>query len=364
VLKSVSLQGSILAGPGQRRRWDDFVAAHPAGHLLQSYAWGEFKRQHQWSPLRVLVTEPGSERILAGAQMLFRQMAGLSVAYIPKGPVVDWQDRALVTTLLDLIHRTARRRRAIYLKIEPNEPADPAFEHWLVDNYRFRFSSETVQPKNTIRLDLKPPPEIILERMKPKTRYNIRLSERRGVVCRLADPDNPADFARFYTLMETTGQRDRFGIHTAEYYRDVWQAFNSAPDNSGEGALWMAEFQSQVIAGVMVFSFGKESAYLYGASSDEHRREMATYLIQWKAIQWAKENGAEWYDFWGIPDDIEAEESQHAESDEKNVRDGLWGVFRFKQGFSGEIVRYAGAFDYIYNRPMYLLWQRIQRNRM
>jgi lipid II:glycine glycyltransferase (peptidoglycan interpeptide bridge formation enzyme) len=364
VLKSLSLQGSILAGSGQRRRWDDFVTAHPSGHLLQSYAWGEFKRQHQWLPLRVIITEQGSERILAGAQILFRQMAGLSVAYIPKGAVVDWQDRPLVEALLDTVHRTAKRRRAIYLKIEPNEVADPVLEQRLGDYYRFKPSSETVQPKNTIRLDLTPSPEVILERMKSKTRYNIRLSERRGVSCRPADPADPTDFARFYRLMETTGQRDRFGIHSVEYYRDVWNAFNSAPENSGNGTLWLAEFEGQIIAGVMVFSFGKEAAYLYGASSDEHRREMPTYLIQWKAIQWAKANGAEWYDFWGIPDDIEAEENAHAESDDKNVRDGLWGVFRFKQGFGGEIVRYAGAFDFIYNRPMYLLWQRIQRNRM
>jgi peptidoglycan pentaglycine glycine transferase (the first glycine) len=364
VQKTLALQGSILAGPGQRRRWDDFVLAHPSGHLLQSYAWGEFKRQHQWSPLRVIVTDPVTDRILAGAQILFRQMAGLAVAYIPKGAVVDWNDRETVRVLLDTVHNVCRRRRSIYLKIEPNELADEFFEQKLIQDYRFRPSAETVQPKSTIRLDLTPPLDLILERMKSKTRYNIRLSERRGVICRLADPANLTDFNNFYKMMETTGQRDRFGIHTPDYYRDVWQAFHSAPENSGKGALWLAEFQGQIIAGVMVFSFGKESAYLYGASSDEHRREMATYLIQWQAIQWAKQNGAAWYDFWGIPDDVEAEETAHAEQDEKNVRDGLWGVFRFKQGFSGEIVRYAGAFDYIYNRPMYLLWQRIQRNRL
>jgi len=364
VLSQAQLQGTILAGPGSRRRWDDFVAAYPTGHLLQSYAWGDFKGRHNWPSLRVVVSEPGSEKILAGAQVLFRQMAGLSVAYVPKGPLVDWSDKSLVENLLKTLRNATRRRRAIYLKIEPNLPAAPAFETYLHDNFSLRLSSETVQPRSTIRVDLTASPEKMLERMKPKTRYNIRLAERRGVKCRMAEAGVPADFARFYQLMETTGQRDQFGIHSAEYYRDAWETF-AASSGSGNAALWLAEFEGQLVAGVMAFSFGKEAAYLYGASSDEHRREMPTYLLQWQAMQWAKAQGAQYYDFWGIPDEVgTGDEGEHAELENKNVRDGLWGVYRFKQGFGGDIVRYAGSFDLVYNRPMYLLWQRLQSRRM
>ncbi len=341
------------------------MSAYSDGHLLQSYAWGDFKRRHNWPALRVIITEPGSDKILAGAQVLFREMAGLSVAYVPKGPLVDWSNQPLAEALLKTLKNTTRRRRAIYLKIEPNLPADPALEKLLQENYGFRLSSETVQPRSTIRVDLSASPEKILERMKPKTRYNIRLAERRGVTCRKADPASPTDFSQFYNLMQTTGQRDQFGIHSAEYYRDAWETFASSPPGSGNGALWLAEFEGQVVAGVMVFAFGQESAYLYGASSNEHRREMPTYLLQWHAMQWAKAQGARYYDFWGIPDEVgSGEDEEHAELENKNVRDGLWGVYRFKQGFGGETVRYAGAFDLIYNRPMYLLWQRLQSRRM
>ena len=333
--------------------------------MLQSYAWGEFKRQHNWPALRVLLTEAGSDRPVAGAQILFREMAGLSVAYIPKGPVVDWQDRPLVEALLKTLKSVTRRRRAIYLKIEPNQPADPIFESNLQAYYDFRPSSETVQPRSTIRVNLDGEPKVWLERMKSKTRYNIRLAERRGVTCRLADPTNPADFDGFYHLMETTGQRDSFGIHSAAYYKDAWLTFQQSPSGSGSGALWLAEFEGKIVAGVMVFAFGTESAYLYGASSDESRREMPTYLLQWKAMQWAKEQGARYYDFWGIPDEVGQDEEnvENEQLEQKNVRDGLWGVYRFKQGFGGEIVRYAGSYDLVYNRAMYLLWQRMQRLR-
>jgi lipid II:glycine glycyltransferase (peptidoglycan interpeptide bridge formation enzyme) len=363
LLKETQLQSEYLVGPGMRQRWDEFVAAHPAGGLLQCYNWGDFKRYYQWPALRVAVTDPGNNRIVAGAQILFRHMAGLSIAYIPRGPLVDWSDRHLVNSLQDFIKKAARRRRAIYLKIEPNEPQNETLSATL-STLGFRQSTETVQPVSTIRLDLNGTPENLLERMKPKTRYNIRLAERRGVTCREADLANATDFEKFYKLMEVTGQRDNFGIHSADYYRDACTTFKNSPSGSGRAALWLAEFGGELVAGIMVFVFGKEAAYLYGASSNEHRREMPTYLLQWKAIQWAREQGALWYDMWGIPENIgEGEDDEREVLEQKNVRDGLWGVYRFKQGFGGEVVRFPGAYDLIYNRPMYLIWQRMQRYR-
>ena len=352
--------GTLLAGPELQQRWDAFVTGHPSGHLLQSYGWGDFKNRHNWPSIRVIVTEPGSDRILAGAQVLFRHIAGFSVAYIPRGPVVDWDNRPLVETLLQTIAGFSRKRRAIFLKIEPNRAYDPIFEGNLIRNFGFRLSSETVQPHNTIRVDLTSDQSNILDRMKPKTRYNIGLAERRGVICRQGDPARASDFASFYKLMGLTGQRDKFGIHSADYYRHIWEGFYNAPSGSGSSALWLADFKGEIIAGVMAFAFGGEAAYLYGASSNEHRREMPTYLLQWKAMQWAKEQGALWYDFWGIPDNIGNGEEDREADKEKNVRDGLWGVYRFKQGFGGEVFRYPGAFDLVYNRPLYYIWRKLK----
>jgi peptidoglycan pentaglycine glycine transferase (the first glycine) len=356
VQADLKLNGTILAGPAQRDRWDSFVSDHPQGHLLQSYAWGEFKQQHRWPAQRVLVSD-SSGRPVAGAQVLYRGMAGLAIAYIPKGPVVDWQDRPVADELMRTLRRATRQHRALYLKIEPNEMTAPGLETLLAERYGFESSPETIQPRSTIRVNLDGGPETWLARMKPKHRYNIKLAERRGVTCRLAEP---ADFGAFYQLMVITGQRDQFGTHSASYYRDAWEIFRESPQ--GNAALVLAEFEGKVIAGAMVFAFGQESAYLYGASSDEHRREMPTYLLQWRAMQWAKEQGARFYDFWGIPDEV-GDNSEELENDklaQKNVRDGLWGVYRFKQGFGGETVRYAGAFDLVYNRPLYKLWQRVK----
>ncbi len=354
----LQLTSTTLAGPEQRDRWDSFVSAHPKGHLLQSYAWGEFKQQHRWPAQRLLISDAASGRPLAAAQVLYREVAGLAIAYIPKGPVVDWQDRPVADELIRALRRMTRPHRALYLKIELNELAETGLESLLAERYGFKSSAETIQPRSTIRVDLAGKPETWLARMKPKHRYNIKLAERRGVTCRLA---GPADFGAFYQLMVITGQRDQFGTHSASYYRDAWEIFQKSPQ--GNAALVVAEFGGKIIAGAMIFAFGSESAYLYGASSDEHRREMPTYLLQWKAMLWAKEQGAGYYDFWGIPDEVgeQADELENDKLEQKNVRDGLWGVYRFKQGFGGETVRYAGALDLIYSRPLYKLWQKMQR---
>lgn len=363
----LTLTSTILAGPTKRERWDSFVSGHPKGHLLQSWAWGEFKERHRWPAERVLVSDADGKP-LAGAQILYREVAGIALAYVPKGPVVDWQDRPVADELVRAVRQAARKHCALYLKIEPNEPDDRALSEMLAERYGFVVSGETIQPRSTIRVDLsgepgdldakKTEPNTWLARMGDKHRYNIRLARRRGVTCRLAEP---ADFGAFYQLMVVTGQRDQFGTHAASYYRDAWELFKNSPQ--GNAALVLAEFEGKIVAGAMVFAFGGESAYLYGASSDEHRREMPTYLVQWTAMLWAKAQGARFYDFWGIPDEVGegAGDLDNDKLEQKNVRDGLWGVYRFKQGFGGETVRYAGTFDLPYSRPLYRVWRRVQK---
>jgi len=367
VQAELQLTSTILAGPDYRDRWDSFVSGHPKGHLLQSWAWGEFKAQHRWPVERVLVSDADGKP-LAGAQILFREVAGVALAYVPKGPVVDWQDRPVADELVRVIRQATRKHHALYLKIEPNELEDPALAALLAERYGFQVSSEHIQPVSTIRVDLSGPlgdldakkeqPGTLLGRMDHKHRYNIRLARKRGITCRLAEP---ADFGTFYQLMVVTGQRDKFGVHTASYYRDAWEIFKNSP--KGNAAVVLAEKEGKVLAAAVAFAFGEESAYLYGASSDEDRRDMPTYLVQWTAMLWAKEQGAKYYDFWGIPEEVgkAGVELENDKLEQKNIREDLWGVYRFKQGFGGEVVRYAGAFDLPYNRPLYKAWQKVQK---
>jgi lipid II:glycine glycyltransferase (peptidoglycan interpeptide bridge formation enzyme) len=183
--------------------------------------------------------------------------------------------------------------------------------------------------------------------MKQKTRYNVRLAGRKGVTVR---PGDEGDLPAFYRLMETTAQRDGFGIHTQAYYEAAHRLF--VP--SGQGNLLLAEYDGQLLAGLVVLAaaHGRAACYMYGASSDAHRNLMPTYLLQWEAMLWAREQGCRVYDLWGVPDENE----DRLEAEFKGRSDGLWGVYRFKRGFGGRLARSIGAWDLVYSPLRYWLY--------
>jgi lipid II:glycine glycyltransferase (peptidoglycan interpeptide bridge formation enzyme) len=318
------------------------------GHLLQSWAWGELKTRFGWRARRLALGP-------ACAQVLFRPLpAGLgTIAYVPMGPAVDYTNVPALDALLQAVEPLARQKRAICLKIEPNLEDDPAPARQLRE-LGLHLSPQPIQPRRTLLVDLEAEPDEALARMKQKTRYNVRLAERKGVSVRAGDEN---DLDTFYQLMETTGQRDGFGVHSQAYYQAAHQLFAPA----GRSRLLLAEFEGQLLAGLVVFAFGDTAIYMYGASSDAHRNRMATYLLQWEAMLWAKEQGCRVYDLWGVPDEDEAT----LEDEFTQRSDGLWGVYRFKRGFGGQLVRSAGAWDRPYNRPIYTLyrmWTNRQRD--
>jgi len=329
------------------QRWDAFVAAHPQAHLLQTWPWGELKAAFGWEALRIAVEEGG--RILAGAQVLLRPLPllpHLRVAYVPKGPLVDWRDHRLSETLLDALHSSVKARGALFLKIEPDLLDSPEWAQRLT-RFGFRPSAWTIQPRSTIVLDLEAEPEEILARMKPKTRYNIRLSARKGVVVR---EGTESDLAQFYRLMEVTSRRDGFPIHSQEYYLKAFRLFSAR----GQAGFFLAFYGDKVLAGLMAFALADRAWYFYGASSNEERHRMPNYALQWAAILWARERGCRIYDLWGIPDEV-GQAPRRYENDPVEGKGGLWGVYRFKRGFGGKVVRYVGAYDYVYNPLLYRL---------
>jgi lipid II:glycine glycyltransferase (peptidoglycan interpeptide bridge formation enzyme) len=331
-------------------RWDEFVQRAPSGHLLQSWAWGEFKAGFGWqAPLRLALFD--GERIVAGAQILFRPLPlpWLTIAYVPKGPIVERSDFDAAGALLSAMHDACRRRHALALKIEPDWEDTPLSREWL-EGRGFAPSARTVQPRRSVVIDLRLDEEAILAQMKPKTRYNVRLASRKGVSVRLAGAD---DLPVFYRLLQTTGRRDGFGIHSLAYYSQAWRVFTE----QRSAALFLAEYGGQVLAGIMVFAWADKALYMYGASSDEERQRMPNHLLQWEAMRWAKGQGCETYDLWGIPDvDESAVGSDVAEAEESGVlSQGLGGLYRFKRGFGGREVRYVGAYDWVYSRPLHRL---------
>jgi lipid II:glycine glycyltransferase (peptidoglycan interpeptide bridge formation enzyme) len=326
-------------GAPERSDWDERVESTPGGHVLQSWAWGELKGQFDWGVERLSLPS-------ASAQLLFRRLPGSlgAIAYVPKGPLLDWDDDRALRQVVAAIEPLARRQRAICLKIEPNLEDDRV----LAERLRaagFQSSPQAIQPRRTILVDLEAQPETILARMKQKTRYNIRLAARKGVTIR---PGGEADLPAFYRLMEITARRDNFAVHSQAYYETAHRLFVPA----GQGRLLLAEHEGQLLAGLMAVALGDTACYLYGASADEGRELMPAYLLQWEAMQWARERGCRVYDLWGVPDEEEAV----LEAEFAQRGDELWGVYRFKRGFGGRLARTIGAWDLVYAPARYRLY--------
>jgi lipid II:glycine glycyltransferase (peptidoglycan interpeptide bridge formation enzyme) len=248
----------------------------------------------------------------------------------------------------------AQENNAIFIKIDPDVtvglgvPGDPtAFDmpprlamvtEW--EEAGWRFSDDQIQFRNSVVIDLRKPADDILMGMKQKTRYNVRLGpNKKGVNIRKGSID---DLDLLYALYEETAQRDGFIIRPFDYYKLAWGEFIKA----GLAQPLIAEYKGRALAHVIIFGFGRRAWYFYGASSTEERNRMPTYALQWEAIQWAKAQGMQVYDFWGAPDDF------------TNPDDPLAGVYRFKEGFGGTVVRRVGAYDYAAKGMLYNVYTK------
>ena len=334
--------------------WDSFVASHPQGHILQTPAWAELKCAFGWTATRIGIKEKGN--VVAGAQILFRTLPlGIAtIAYIPKAPIANWENEALVKFLFENIDQVCRDRNAIFVKLEPSANSGQWIvesEQWkTIPNYQLLITSKPIQPQRTLLIDLRPSEEEILAAMKQKTRYNIRLAEKKGVAVNPSD-----DLDTFNTLMQITGERDQFGVHSSAYYRKAYELFR--PLNRAQ--IFTAYYNDQPLATLMLFILGERAWYFYGGSSNEERNRMPTYLLQWEAMRWAKARGATHYDLWGVPDEDEATLEANFESRD----DGLWGVYRFKRGFGGKLIREPDAIDRVYSPMMYKLYRMVTERR-
>jgi len=315
--------------------WKQFISYHPNSHILQTGEWGELKAAFGWQAVRIINGEQG-------VQMLFRKLPlGFTLAYLPKPVPFDSQP------LWDELDSICHSRRSILLKLEPDrwerstEKSNPTLE---ITSQDFIKSPHAIQPPRTIVVNIQGSEDDILNRMKQKCRYNIRLAEKKGITIRAWD-----DLEGFHKLMTITGGRDGFGVHSFDYYRQAYDLFHPA----GMVEMFAAEFEGKPLAALMVFVRGKRAWYLYGASTDEERNRMPTYLLQWEAMRWARAHGAEEYDLWGVPDQDEV----ILETQFESRLDGLWGVYRFKRGFGGELRRSLPTMDKVYNPLLYKLYR-------
>lgn len=207
-------------------------------------------------------------------------------------------------------------------------------------NWNLRRANSDILPSNTIFIDLVPDEKEILARMKPKTRYNILLSARKGITVRQAGLEELDVWYRLYT---ETSQRNRIFLNEIDYFRTV---LNARADDSLSPAtveLLLAEKDGEPLAALFLILSGNRGTYLYGASSSRHRNCMPTYALQWEAIRRAKAHECLEYDMFGVSPGPDASHP-------------MYGLYKFKSGFGGELFHQMGCWDYPFDDDKYKLF--------
>lgn len=305
--------------------WDTLVAAQPAAAPCQLSAWARLKEAYGYRSLRLALEREAGPPVLG--QVLIRRIVPLGGdwLYCPYGPLVKPDDAAGLQAWVRALLATPAARRAAVLTLEPRLASGAPAIGALVEGCAFRPARQSIQPRGTFLLDLQPAVEELRAGMERRTRYNVGLAERRGVEVRLQNDAAGVDV--FCDLLEETAERQRFLAHDRDYYHRVWRGFGS------EGAdILLAYFDGEPVAGVFLLYAGSNAYYVYGASSHRHAKQKGTQYVQWRAVQRARERGAELYDFWGAP--VEPTKDHP-----------LWGVYKFKKGFGGEHTVFCGPHE-------------------
>ncbi len=326
-------------------RFEAFTKTGPKSHFCQSIEWGNIKAKTGWKPIRFMVEEDGEVR--AAVSVLKRKLPGINrhILYVSRGPVVDFYNKEVMDVVIKELKALGKREKAVFIKFDPDIVIGEEIIK-ILKGYGFRPKGENnqnfegVQPKFVFRLPIEnQEKDTLLENMERKTRYNIRLAAKKGVTIREATRE---DLTTFYRILYVTAVRDRFGIRNENYFQWMWDEM--VP--KGIMKVFLAEYVGQVISGTLAFHYGDKVWYLYGASDNVYRNLMPNYLLQWHMIEWAVDLGAKVYDFRGVSGDLSPDNH-------------LYGLYRFKKGFMGELTEFVGEYDLVLSPTLYLLYEKL-----
>ncbi len=286
-------------------------------HFMQTAPWGTFK-ELCGIPTDYFLNNTGT----VGAVVQKTQHARFPWPswYVPFGPVVFGKedDAGELGGFLTSLCEEAGKSGAFCLDIEPeNRLVIPYLE-----NLGFKASPSSLQPSRTVIVTLDKTEEDLLATMKQKTRYNVRLAEKKGVVIKKRE-DSSLEI--FWQLLQETAERNEVTFYSKSYFEHLFTAV-------GEGVqCFEAVYEGKTIASLLLVLSGTTATYLFGASANAYRNTMANYLLHWQAMLFAKKQGYKTYDFWGISDGT--------------AHTARWeGITRFKTSWGGEEVSYPGLY--------------------
>lgn len=315
-------------------------------NFLQSGFWGEFKSKHGWIPFALEYEVLGKKYPLL---VLVRKLGKIiPISYIPHAPVIpEGEDIEQFLAILswELQGELPLGNLFIRYDLPFGTTGENIFPTPLSSPLKKAILD--IQPPDTTILDITNDKDDLLAAMHKKTRYNIKLAEKKGVII---TEENIDQLDKWYDLYRTTAQRDKIALHPKSYYLKLLQLAEEWEGKAPVFKIYFAKHEEELLAGIIVAQFGECATYLYGASSNQKRNLMPAYLLQWRAILDAKEAGMKSYDFFGIPPENNPDHPMH-------------GLYRFKTGFGGEILHRYGCWDYPASKVYYYLYVVAERIR-
>ncbi|MBU4331855.1 peptidoglycan bridge formation glycyltransferase FemA/FemB family protein [Candidatus Parcubacteria bacterium] len=340
-----------------KTQWNSHIGSLQKSQFLQSYEWGEFQKSMGRKVWRLGTEQDG--KLIDTAQVIKHDLPlGKSYLYMPR--VVMSHEESVIREL----EKIAKQENSIFLKIEPvnqlsiiNLPAGR-------QGYQLSIA-KPIQPQTTLYLDLTHSEQEILSSLRQKTRYNIRLAEKRGVTVKESNNIN-----EFFKLNRETSKRDKFKSHPDKYYQKMYNILGnyqlSIINYQCRLKLFTAYYKDKPLSTNIVILFGDTATYTHGASSNENRNIMAPYLLQWEIIKYAKSQNYKWYDFWGINPSDKNLSNLKARFANLAFRETWFnpswqGITRFKRGFvsekTGQEITYPNCYDLIFQPKWYKLYK-------
>ncbi len=305
---------------------------------MQAKVYGEFKSRFGWKP-KYWILEAGDSKL--AVLMLVRKLPYFGeIWYCPKGPAV-----ISVSQLKEVMEALKPElQKAFLVKFEPELLLDENPKQEFTDIGLTKARLDLQWNKSTVVVDLSPSEDDILASFKQKTRYNIRLAARKGV--EIKPVELTADNMRaMYNLLLETQRRNGFYMRSLDYTETFWKLYVQA----GQGQLFFATFEGELLGGVFATWCGTRALYKDGGSTRAHRNLMAPYVMQWEVMKWLKSHGVTSYDLHGMPPRDQLDNNNHP----------LSGLVQFKSGFNAEVTEYVGVYDWPLNAAKYARWQKL-----
>ena len=319
---------------GQNQQLENYLSSHPYSSLWHTSDWLAFQTKNGNPGIYFGVVD--NNEIIAAGILQLRHRSVFKFGYI-QGGILYTENRLnseLYTVIINGLKEIAAENNLIHCFVDwviPHNDSDADFLH---SNSHHNFNVKAIIPTFTNILDITKTEDELLAQMKPKGRYNIKLAEKKGVTIREGKTE---EISEFYHLLEITTARDGFRANGLEYYKSFLKSLPFA-------RFMVAEHENEIIAGGIFTYSGKQALYYYGASAGHKRNLMAPYLLQWEALRYGKANGCTYYDFMGI-------------ADSENPNDSLNGVTDFKLKFGNGTTKFLPAYDIIFNPLKYRLYQ-------